>query len=103
MEREVCFSNFIRNKVTNLLKQAKMDYFSGINLLDPKSFWKAPKVLLKKEPGVPFLNTSDGKVISDDVDKANTLNEFFTSCLTTRFIYFQVVIWLPVQYLYLQQ
>ena len=28
---------------------------------------------------MPFLTTSNGEVISDDVDKANALNEFFTS------------------------
>ena len=29
---------------------------------------------------MPFLTTSDSKVISDNVDKANALNELFISC-----------------------
>ena len=44
-----------RNKVADLLKRAKTDYFSGINLSDSKSFWKATKVLLKRSMECPFL------------------------------------------------
>lgn len=56
-----------------------MFVFSRMNTSDPKSFWKATKVIQKEESQIPFLCSTKGEVISDDSAKAKILNDFFSS------------------------
>ena len=69
-----------RNKAANLLKRSKVMFFSRANPSDPKSFWKTVKVVQKKESQIPFLMSTNGDVISDNIAKDNLLNNFFCSC-----------------------
>ena len=77
-----------RNKSVSLLRKAKKEYFSLLNInkvKDNKSFWKIVK---------PFLSNktiSSGKVTLIDADElitdkqkvANTLNDLFSSIVTS--------------------
>ena len=72
-----------RNQVANQLKYAKKKFFSSLNPSNPKSFWKATKVVTKKESRIPSLIADNGEVISDTSSKAEMLNTFFSNCFNT--------------------
>ena len=72
-----------RNQVANQLKHAKKIFFSSLNPSNPKSFWKATKVVTKKESRIPSLMSDNGEVTSDTCRKAATLNRFFSNCFNT--------------------
>ena len=78
----------IRNKVVDLLRSAKRNYFSNLHdkikteKFGSKDWWK----LVKKVSGlnnahndIKVLIDSNDKVINDNTDKANLLNTFFAS------------------------
>ena len=65
-----------RNQVANELKHAKKKYFKSLNPLNPKSFWKATKIITKRETRIPVLKSENGELISEDYEKAETLNSF---------------------------
>ncbi|KAJ8316694.1 hypothetical protein KUTeg_005753, partial [Tegillarca granosa] len=77
-----------RNKVTNMKKYAKQQYFSSIDsTLDqvkssnPRTYWKIIKSLIGKSKTsnvLPPLQNSTGYAFSDS-DKCNMLNDYFCS------------------------
>ena len=68
-----------RNKVANNLKHVKQSYFKSLNPSNPKSFWKATKFFTRKESRIPTLKTDEDKIVSEDGEKAATLNDFFST------------------------
>ncbi len=68
-----------RNRVTNMLRRAKADYFKPLNPRDSKKFWKAVKYLNKQQSTIPTLQQGE-LIATTDLDKAETLNSFFSSC-----------------------
>ena len=49
---------------------------------NPKSFWKYVHEQTKSKQGIGTLKDKDGNLITTEVDKANTLNDFFASVYT---------------------
>ena len=45
----------LRNNVVNVLRSSKRTYFTCLNTSDKKQFWKAFKVVNKKESLIPSL------------------------------------------------
>ena len=75
----------IRNKVSRSVRYAKRKYERGISLEakeNPKSFWKFVKSKTKTRSGIGDLKNDSGEWISDDHEKANELNSFFSSVFT---------------------
>ena len=82
-----------RNKVNNLKKYAKEQYFSNMEDLiadssktNPKLYWKLLKQLVKSNKKCeiipPLQTTSDNGDVTyhfNDIDKANCLNDYFVS------------------------
>ena len=62
-----------RNRVTNMLRRAKTDYFKNLNPRDAKQFWN------KQQATIPTLQQGE-LVANSDLDKAETLNSYFSSC-----------------------
>ena len=50
-----------------------------LNPKDPRKFWKAIKFSNKNKQSIPTLSMDD-KVAHSDLDKANLMNSFFSSC-----------------------
>jgi len=71
-----------RNRVVSLLRKAKSDYFQQLNPRDSKSFWKAVKYLNKTPSGIPAL-VYENVEANTDKEKADLLNNFFSSCFNT--------------------
>jgi len=65
--------------VSSKLRQAKQQYFSSINPSNPKQFWKSVKALDKQGTSVNTLLHNGTPCLTDE-QKANALNEFFSSC-----------------------
>ena len=78
-----------RNKVNNMVKYAREQFFINVNdMLDnegksnPKSYWSLVKKLMGKStssPIPPLQNEVTGEFVVNDEDKANLLNTFFCS------------------------
>ena len=68
-----------RNRVTSQLRQAKKKFFNNLNLSNPKCFWKSIKALDGRDTSVGTLN-HNGNSCATDEQKANALNDYFTSC-----------------------
>ena len=79
-----------RNKVNNMIKYAREQFFINANdMLDkngksnPKSYWKLVNKLMencKHSPNIPPLQKLDsGEYVINNEDKANILNNFFCS------------------------
>ena len=49
---------------------------------NPKSFWKFVRSKTKSRPGISDLKNENGEWITNDEDKANELNSFFSSVFT---------------------
>ena len=64
------------NRVTNMLRRAKANYFSNLNPRDSKKFWKAVKYLKKQQCTIPTLEQG-GLTANTDLQKAECLNDFF--------------------------
>ena len=69
-----------RNKVANMIKDAKLKFFKGLNPSNPKSFWKVVKYLTKQTSSIPILEDCHEQAIHDDAAKATLLNDFFSGC-----------------------
>ena len=72
-----------RNYTARLLKKEKKKYFSSINMknyTDNKKFWNTVKHVFSNNNGSSQKITlvDDGKIISNDEEVAETLNQFFT-------------------------
>ena len=72
----------LRNKVSTMTKKAKADYYS--NLLDEVKTVAAYRRLLKKASGTTMVNRQarqlkrdDGTLTTNDIEKANMLNDYF--------------------------
>ena len=88
----------IRNKVNNMKKQAKEIFFNNIEFTlndvsssNPRQYWKTVKMLVKENSSKcefipPLLNETNGTYSFKDIDKANSLNNYFCQfqTLTTR-------------------
>lgn len=70
-----------RNQVANELKRVKKKFYKSLDPSNPKSFWKATKIVTSR---IPVLKTEGGELISDDLEKAETLNNLFSDCFNTR-------------------
>ena len=70
----------IRNRVTSQLRLAKKKFFNNLNLPNPKSFWKSIKALDGWDTSVGTLLNHNGNPCATDEQKANALNDYFTSC-----------------------
>ncbi|CAC5357737.1 unnamed protein product [Mytilus coruscus] len=81
---------FQRNKVNNMIKYAREQFFLGVNELvdsisktDSKAYWSLIKKLLKRTNSsynIPPLSDSNlNETVYNDKDKANLLNEYFCS------------------------
>ena len=68
-----------RNKVTCLLKTAKVTYYSSLNTANPKKFWSAVRSLNQPTDTIPNLS-HNGSSTTNDKEKAETLNSFFSQC-----------------------
>ena len=79
-----------RNKVNNMVKYAREQFFLNANeLLDkenksnPKSYWSLVKKLMGNSNGSynipPLLNPNNGEILINELDKSNLLNDFFCS------------------------
>ena len=66
-----------------MLRQAKHVYFQDVNHCDNKKFWKIVKRLTKCRSAIPSLQVDDTVTAHTDSEKANLLNNFFTSCFNT--------------------
>ena len=83
----------LRNKVNNMKKHAKEIFFNNIeftisdlNSNNPRQYWKLVKMLIKDHSGCetipPLANTRNKTLAFSDKDKANALNDFFSSIST---------------------
>ena len=75
----------IRNKVTRSVRYAKRRFERGISLEvkeNPKSFWKFVRSKTQSRTGISDLKNENGEWITNDKDKANELNDFFSSVFT---------------------
>ena len=75
-----------RNKVTYLLRKAETEYWREkfCESRNSKEFWKTVKDctninIIKKSSVVRILKNNNNTEISDDIDKANFINSYFTS------------------------
>ena len=72
----------LRNRITNMIRTAKRNYFGKLNTFDSKDFWKAFKIINNDSHAIPTLE-NDGIEASSDSEKAKLLNEFFSTSLNT--------------------
>ena len=74
-----------RNAVNKQIRKAVKDLEKGIASIakkDPKSFFKYANSKLKTKSGMGDLITENGSVMSDDREKAQEFNNFFSSVFT---------------------
>ncbi len=64
------------------LRRSKKEYFAKLNPKDLKKFWKTVKSLKKTSQSIPTLS-HNGACASDDMEKGNMLNSFFSTCFNT--------------------
>ena len=67
-----------------MIRDAKSEFFEGLNPFNPKTFWKLTKYLTKQSTSILVLKDDDGNTIQDDTEiKAELLNDFFSKCFNT--------------------
>ena len=72
----------IRNQCNRLIKNSKKEIEMKIARdckSKPKKFWKYVQEQTKSRVGINALNKGDGSLAASDLDKAETLNNFFAS------------------------
>ena len=72
----------LRNKVVNVLRSSKRRYFTCLNTNDKKQFWKALKVIYKKQSLIPTL-VHDSVEANSDKEKAEMLSTYFAESWNT--------------------
>jgi hypothetical protein len=75
----------VRNKCNSIIKQAKREYEQKVAKdckNNVKCFWKYVQEKLKVNNGVSPLKTEKGDIVVTDKDKANILNDFFSTVFT---------------------
>jgi hypothetical protein len=78
-----------RNECSKLLKKERKDHEKQIAnncKHDVKSFWKYVQERSKVNTGVSSLKDSSGKILVTDQEKAEALNNFFSSVFTKEFM-----------------
>lgn len=74
-----------RNTCTNTIRNSKISYEKKIAMeskMNSKSFWKYVNSKLKTRSGVSNLKNVDSTITSNDQEKVNVLNDFFSSVFT---------------------
>ena len=71
-----------RNRVVSHIRKAKEEYFAKLRTKDQKQFWKTVKLLSVQKSMIPTL-TQNSTVLSNDLEKARTLNSFSSECFNT--------------------
>ena len=69
----------LRNRMVNLMRIKKDEYFRRLSGSTNKEFWKSMKLLNKNRATIPTLER-DNCTAASDLDKATLLNTFFASC-----------------------
>ena len=82
------YQNYItaRNETKSYLRKLNKDFEKDIakNIKsDPKSFWKYVNSKTKTSIGINLLKDGDGNQIADNREKADLLNDFFSSIFTS--------------------
>ena len=78
----------VRNQVRRLTRKSKKEIQKNVAKdakTNPKSFWKFTQSKLKTKTGIPDLQVeseSDPSYTSNDTEKANILQNFFSSVFT---------------------
>ena len=68
-----------RNRVLNMIRESRQAFFSNLDTASAKEFWKAVKMLGRKNATLPSI--SNGTTQADTGQgKACLLNNFFYSC-----------------------
>ena len=71
-----------RNKCTKLLRKTRKEYEKQVakeGKTNPKNFWRYVQERMKTNSGISSLKKNDGSLVVKDIEKAETLNEFFSS------------------------
>lgn len=75
--------NMYRNKVVSLLRSGKRDHFKKLRTASPKEFWKSIKQLTKShQSSIPTMS-HEGKTATSSKDKAEMVNDYFSTCFNT--------------------
>lgn len=74
----------LRNRVATSLRTAKSHFFEDLSskVSQPKDFWTALRKLSPKQDRIPFDLHLNNTTASATLDKANLLNNYFSSCFT---------------------
>ena len=77
-----------RNMCVSLLRKSKKEYFSSLNInkvVENKSFWKIVKPFLSNKTisSEKITIIDDDELVTDELKVANTLNDFFSSIITS--------------------
>ena len=74
----------LRNRVTTALRKAKTNYYKALSLKlkSPNDFWTAYHKLIPKKSRIATDHKYHDVSASTSLEKANLLNEFFSSCFT---------------------
>ena len=75
----------IRNKVVELLRRGKRQYFYNLQTSTTKEFWKVIKVINKQESTIPTLWDNNTPVTTSS-GKADLLNRYFLDCFNHYFL-----------------
>ena len=71
----------LRNSICAEVKRSKSQFFTSISH-SPQKFWSYVRSLRRCKDSVPPLTSSSGSLVSKDSDKANLLNQAFSSFFT---------------------
>ena len=77
--------NTVKNELRSLTRKLRLEFDKSIvqNIkCSPKSFWAYVKSKTKKNCKIPPLTKTDGSEATTSIDKAETLNNFFSSNFT---------------------
>ena len=72
----------LRNHISSSLKHSKASFFHSLSHSPPSKFWSFVKSLRKSTSCILTLS-SNGSPIESDLDKAQCLNSFFSSCFNS--------------------
>ena len=72
-----------RNQVVALLRRNKSEFFRKLPKSNAKEFWKSIKLVNKKKSSIPSLEFN-GRLVENNAEKANVLNDYFNDCFNKR-------------------
>ena len=76
---------YCKNTLRTLTRTLRCDIEQNVAHMvksNPKLFWKYAKSRLKSRPSIPSLSRPNGTKATSSKDKAETLNEYFSSVFT---------------------